>query len=142
MECPNLKTRFIAIVFASVFGSVHAQTHGPLPRCAVAEMIVTGTFPQEPDYSSAYQQMRDDINATFKPKFKAIPFQSWRNSAESISQEKNPFRALDKFSNLRWEKVGISEAIRQASFELDGGFRARSIGVAENETSPVSLVIE
>jgi len=77
-------------------------------------------FPHEPDYSSAYRQMRDDISAMFKPKFEAIPFKSWRKSAERISQEKSPFRALEKFSSLRREKADISEAIRQASFELDG----------------------
>lgn len=46
MELVNLKTRFAVIVLALGCGSVHAQsqTPRPLPKCAVAEMIVTGTI--------------------------------------------------------------------------------------------------
>lgn len=44
MKRTILKTRLAVVVLALGCGSVHAQAQGPLPKCAVAEMIVTGTI--------------------------------------------------------------------------------------------------
>ena len=77
-------------------------------------------FPHVVGYAEAVQAMRDQIARTFKPKYRRIPFESWRKLASRLASEKNQLRAMEKFSNFRREKGDVSKAIEDASFVLDG----------------------
>lgn len=77
-------------------------------------------FPHEEEYALAWSAMNKEVRENYEVEFRRIPFNSWRKSVKGISGEKNTYRALTKFSNFRRSKKNISEAIKNASLELDG----------------------
>ena len=76
-------------------------------------------FPSETEYQIKAEHIQKQMKGSWKPRYDSIPFQTWRKRAQLLRREKNPFKALKKFDDLRDEKSYISEVIENAASELD-----------------------
>lgn len=77
-------------------------------------------LPHMPEYEDAYKEMISEARKNWKPKFRNIPFSSWKKKAELLKDGKNPLPSLEKFLNFRREMRDIADAVSEMSFELDG----------------------
>ena len=70
--------------------------------------------------STLFHQLLQTIKQDWKPKHSRNPMPRWMTRAIELRHEKNNFKVLEKYQQLRYDSSYLAEALSEAAFHLDG----------------------
>ncbi|MGE0120813.1 MAG: hypothetical protein AB7S58_22940 [Dongiaceae bacterium] len=93
------------------------QFHFDFLRRAEKEGIEGSNWDQE--YQRRMFELRKEMQLTWRPRFRRIPFDNWRARATETAAERDALIALDRYQALRNDMAYLEEVIGEAAAELD-----------------------